>query len=159
MDGRENNKTDNAAGEILACIAEEAGIDGLEFDEEGRAFFEADHMTFVFYHVEENGVESLITTIYIAQPDIGDAGLLFSLLSGNHLWEFSGNGNLSIDRDTGHLCLCHQLGLPLPDKTEIIPVLGNLAGAAAYWRDIIQQAGQHATAPLDSLPPDAYIRV
>ncbi len=140
---------------VLDHISDQAGIDPFTFDPEGRAFFNANHLSFLFYALEEE--KTLVTAIYIGQPDLDDATLLYSILCGNHLWELTGGGSLSIDRETGHLCLHHRLELPLQEIGEAGPFFANLLGAAEYWKDILSKAGKQSDTVVTGT--DHFIRV
>lgn len=142
---------------VLDHISEHAGIDPFTFDDQGRAFFNANDMTFLFYALEDEKV--LVTAIYIGQPDLDDADLLYNVLCGNHLWELTGGGSLSIDRDTGHLCLHHRLDLPLEDPGEIEPFFANLLGAADYWKDILSKSEDKPGSTLTNADAQHFIRV
>lgn len=143
------NIIDNAQ-KIISHISLQAGIAPFEFDDEGRAFFTADEMSFLFYAMEDEN--TLITAIYIGQPDLDDAEFLYTVLSGNHLWEFTGGGTLSLDKDTGHLCLCHRLNLPLEEIGDIESVFGSLLGAAQYWKNRLNSAPNDDGRPEQSDP-------
>lgn len=136
------------AQSILNYITEQAGIEALEFDEEGRAFFSANELTFLFYALEEE--RTMVIAIYIGQPHLDDADLLYAMLCGNHMWELTGGGTLSIDKDTGHLTLHHQLEIPLDDVSDIEPIMGNLLGAAEYWKGILSLSEKNAISLPDS---------
>lgn len=140
---------------VLDHIADRAGIDAFAFDQEGRAFFNASHMSFLFYALEEE--KALVTAIYIGQPDLDDATLLYSILCGNHLWELTGGGSLSIDRETGHLCLHHRLDFPLEEMGEVEPFFANLLGAADYWKEILSKADEKSDKGFSGV--DHFIRV
>jgi len=147
----------NQAQSILDHIAEQAGIDPFKFDDEGRAFFTANDMSFLFYALEDES--SLVTAIYIGQPDLDDAHFLYTVLCGNHLWEFTGGGSLSIDKDTGHLCLHHRLDLPLEEVSEIEPFFANLLGAAEYWKEILSRAEEKKDMNFTGTDAQHFIRV
>lgn len=142
---------------VLDHISGQAGIDPFTFDDQGRAFFNANDMTFLFYALEDEKV--LVTAIYMGQPDLDDADCLYNILCGNHLWELTGGGSLSIDRDTGHLCLHHRLDLPLEETGEIEPVFANLLGAAEYWKDILSKSQETAGSTFTGLDAQHFIRV
>ncbi|MDY0220925.1 MAG: CesT family type III secretion system chaperone [Desulfobacterium sp.] len=142
---------------VLDHISDQAGIDPFTFDQEGRAFFNANHLSFLFYALEEE--KTLVTAIYIGQPDLDDAILLYSILCGNHLWELTGGGSLSIDRETGHLCLHHRLEMPLEDIGDAGPFFANLLGAAEYWKDILSKAGKQNDSVVNGAGTDHFIRV
>ncbi|MBI9089834.1 MAG: type III secretion system chaperone [Desulfobacterium sp.] len=142
---------------ILDHIAEQAGIEPFQFDDTGRAFFNANDMTFLFYGLEDEKV--LVTAIYMGQPDLDDADFLYTVLCGNHLWELTGGGSLSIDSDTGHICLHHRLDLPLEDPAEIEAFFGNLLGAADYWKEILSKADGATGSNLTAAEAQHFIRV
>jgi len=154
--GEEMNFLDQAQA-VLDHISDQAGIDPFSFDQEGRAFFAANHMSFLFYALEEE--KTLVTAIYIGQPDLDDATLLYSILCGNHLWELTGGGSLSIDRDTGHLCLHHRLDFPLGEMGEVEPFFANLLGAADYWKEILSKADEKRDRVFTGAGTDHFIRV
>ena len=145
------------AQELLDHIADQAGIDTFTLDQEGRAFFNASHMSFLFYALEEE--KTLVTAIYIGQPDLDDATLLYSILCGNHLWQLTGGGSLSIDKETGHLCLHHKLELPVQAVGEVGPFFANLLGAAEYWKDILSKADKRTDNAFTGNGTDHFIRV
>lgn len=142
---------------VLDHISDQAGIAPFTFDQEGRAFFNANHLSFLFYALEQE--KTIVTAIYIGQPDLDDATLLYSILCGNHLWELTGGGSLSIDRETGHLCLHHRLELPLQEIGEAGPFFANLLGAAEYWKDILSRAGKQSDSVVNGSGTDHFIRV
>jgi len=147
----------NQAQSILDHIAEQAGIDPFKLDDEKRAFFTVNDMSFLFYALEDESV--LVTAIYIGQPDLDDADFLYTVLCGNHLWEFTGGGSLSLDKDTGHLCLHHRLDLPLEEMSEIEPFFANLLGAAEYWKEILARVDEKIDAGFTGTNAQHFIRV
>ena len=123
------------AQKILDYIGDRAGVENLEFDGAGRAILERGGKTFIFLAREDDPI--LVALIYLGQPDLKDSSLLADILAGNHFGVKTGGGSLSIDEETGHLCLYHHLDLPCENPADAEAFLGGLLGAAGYWQGVL----------------------
>ena len=131
--------------ELLDYLTGQMGCPSVKWDENQAAGLDADGMSFLFYLADTAGV--LVTTIYMGQPDLDDAALLQEILESNHFGEKTGGGSLSLDEETGHLCLCHQLRLPLEEPAQLEVAWAPLIGAARYWKKKLEQAAHGNPSP------------
>ncbi|MCG8564151.1 MAG: type III secretion system chaperone [Desulfobacterales bacterium] len=143
------------AQKILNFLTREGGVADAVLDGDGRAVIPAMDMVFIFYL--SPGTQAMETAIYVGKPDLGDSHLLYRILCGNHLWEYTGGGQLSLDRETGHLCLTTTLDLPVTDWEGFGSAWGEFLGAARYWQDVLSGYSDQPAA--SEIPGAHFIRV
>lgn len=142
------------AQQLLDRLTETLQCGPLSFDDTGRADFGIDEdMGAILYLSEETS--SLVVSVIPGRVDPGDTELLYDLLCGNYMWEFSAGGNIGIDRETGFLSIHRLIELPVDvqnDPTAFPELFAAMVGAARYWRARIQPDG--STPAVSELPPD-----
>ena len=121
--------------EIVEALSDALACSPLEAEEDGRIMFGLDDdMGAVLFPegAEELGREVVSATIVIGRPDTEDRELLLDLLEGNYFGELSGDGTLSIDKQSGLLVLFRVFELPV-SASFFVDAFASLVGAARLW--------------------------
>ena len=131
---------DEEKASLLQALADTLDCAPLLFDDKGRIVLDVDDdMEAVLFNDndEESGRSALVLCVLIGQPDDTDAEKLYSLLTGNYLWGYTGGASLAIDKETGILVL-QKAFFPGTDPEDFMHDLSQVIGAARYWRSRVQ---------------------
>ena len=132
-------KTNYLLGEIAGTLEIK---EGLSLNNEDTCLFTIDERFGFIVCLDDESEQLLINLPLGVLPD-GESGrdLALEMLAGNYAWGLTAGATLGLDDETGILCLCHNFDVSQGKGGGFESLLSDMIGAAAYWLDKIEEAG------------------
>ncbi len=124
---------------LLAALAQELGLEGLEFDEDGMCMLQGENgMSLALLAQDTARSMTLAASIYPVQ-DATRAALCEKLLKMNFLLLETQGSTLSIDEEGQEVVVCRQLSLEdLPQETFVDQILDFLLLSGQLREQLMQ---------------------
>lgn len=124
---------------LLQHIAAELPPGALEgplaLDDNNECFLALEADLLVVLSLEDD-ISALIVTVPVGPLPDGPARetLLLEMMRGNYCWNLTQGGTLSVDRETGLICLNYLIALPLAVPEQMPEIVNKLISVVKYWR-------------------------
>lgn len=124
--------------ELIADFAARVGVtESVEVDDENRCAFEIDGMGVIAQGLDEVGVVSLLA--FIAPPPPERLERLYRrLLEANHLYRETFGATLSVDPESGLVCLVKHLPAATLDGEGFFREAGLFTNAIEHWKTVVE---------------------
>ena len=124
--------------ELIADFAARVGVtESVEVDEESRCAFEIDGMGVIAQGLDEIGIVSLLA--FIAPPPPERLERLYRrLLEANHLYRETFGATLSVDPESGLVCLVKHLPAATLDGEGFFREAGLFTNVIAHWKAVVE---------------------
>lgn len=121
--------------EIAAELPQGALEGALELDDNNECFLALEDDLLVVLSLEDD-ISALIISLPVGPLPEGPARetVLLEMMRGNYCWNLTQGGTLSVDRETGLICLNYLVTLPLAEPGQMPEIVNKLISVVKYWR-------------------------
>ncbi|WP_050031287.1 type III secretion system chaperone [Verrucomicrobium sp. BvORR034] len=124
---------------LLTALAEQTGLDQLGLDENGACALQFDdRITVYLVELEKEAAIRLVSDLGTPSPDVEGAAFQRCLLEANWLGTGTHGATLSLEPETGNVCLWRQASLAALNPVSFTDLVGQFVDTAEAWTALIQ---------------------
>lgn len=140
--------------QLLAALAENTGLDHLELDENGGCVLEFDErVTLYLVDLPTEGALRLVSDLGIPDPEETTRAYYAALLEANWLGQGTNGATLSLEPDTGEVCLWRQVSKADLTPVKFLELVSQFVDAADGWMALIRGEAPPAEQESGGLSP------